>query len=296
MEISENIDVVKTVFKNRFNIIFKEYCKKQEDFVKLPSLKKAYGQGESAFSIKTLQRYLKGDFPEKDQNFYDIVYKFSQAFGVTIQELTNSDYDDDKFISKIIMKKNAGLGDGSFKNYENSLNESISIKYELKAGHYVNFGWRNKKMKGFIGVNYYDQNSKKIVGFPIIEIKLSNIGNEIIYINTPKIDFKYPQLNIVKNDKKGIMGIGFTESFERNKEVLKPEAKENFSLSGLIMQGIVEAFINDNIERIYIESKDGFSKNVSKDQIENVKHYFKYFFSDKKWVEELQKEELSLKE
>jgi hypothetical protein len=67
-----------------------------------------------------------------------------------------------------------------------------------------------------------------------------------------------------------------------NSEVL-PGGKAQYYLFKRLIGGVVEAFINDNIEKIVISSVDGFNYELMPYDWQHVKEYCQKYFNEFRW-------------
>jgi hypothetical protein len=158
---------------------------------------------------------------------------------------------------------------------------TLQVEVSIKMLHCTDLSIYDSSMKGRFGFNEYnfDQNKPSPRETPFLQLEIQNKSSRSIILNEPELRFKSSQANIAVNSK--IDAICLMKR-TNNSEVL-PGGKAQYYLFKRLIGGVVEAFINDNIEKIVISSVDGFNYEPMPYDWQHVKEYCQKYFNEFRW-------------
>lgn len=162
---------------------------------------------------------------------------------------------------------------------------TLQVEAMLELMHCRDLSDDDLSLRGKVGFSkFYKEQSNEIPEgmSPALLIDITNRSGRSIELSEPMVNFRTSQTRIARDHK--VKAVGF---FSQPNMTLLPGARRRFTLHGPIMEGVVDALINDNSESIVITDRDGFAYQLDVEQIARAAEYAKTFFSDFTWHHKL---------
>jgi hypothetical protein len=167
--------------------------------------------------------------------------------------------------------------------FDEGIRRGSTLELILKVGHMRIF---NEGRSFGINILQAEDNENLSYHLPCYRLTVKNIGMKSIVIETPTFEFKASQPLIGMGEEFDEVTFDLDQAEMENIQ-LKSQGEKVFVSTRHHACSVTQAFLDDNVKRIYLKDDQGFESEVSNTQMELAKSYCQGFFSKVDLLEEL---------